>query len=746
MSGVIDRVLGSGGLVARVLGAGYEARPEQIKMAEAVAQTLDARAHLVVEAGTGIGKSFAYLVPAIERCLRGEVVVVATNTIALQEQLLGKDVPLLAGTLECALGGAVGSGAEPCATEQEQDSGSESRSTQSSGSESRGTQSRGTGEGWSGELRAVLAKGRGNYLSIRRLKLTSERQERLLPDAAARRSLHVIEDWAYDTDDGSISTLPTLERPGVWDKVQSDSGNCMGRRCPTHDKCFYQNARRGLEKANLVITNHALFFADLAMRSRSEGEIGVLPRYDHVILDEAHMVEDVAADHFGLSLTEGRVAHLLTTLYHARTGKGYLANLELAAGDIEPIERAVQGIHRAEAASRAFFESWIALERSGQARGGRVREAGAVDNLLTPAMNNLAMQLKRLRECLPEGGRGEADRFELNAFRIRASEIADAAEALVEQTLPGCCYWVEVGGEHGRDARSTRNRKVTIACSPIEVGPLLKEHLFSEKHSVVMTSATLATRTVDPGEPPERAETAFAHFLGRVGCEGAQTLQLGSPFDHAGQVEFFADRSMPEPRAGRPTGSASVAGSYDHELVTRVLEHVEATAGGAFVLFTSYNLLDRAAALLEEPLASLGYPMFVQGRGPGAGSRTALLEAFREAGNGVLLGAASFWQGVDVRGEALRNVIITRLPFDPPDRPLTEARLERIAERGGNPFVEDSIPRAVIRFKQGIGRLVRSHTDRGRIVVLDPRIVTKPYGRAFVRALPTGVEVRKIME
>lgn len=715
---LIERVLGSAGLVAGVLGAGYEARPEQTRMARAVEKTLAARAHLVVEAGTGVGKSFAYLAPAIARCLRGEVVVVATNTIALQEQLLGKDVPLLAGTLGGAAPDEGGEGDEP-------------------GSERRGTQSLGAHRDWSGELRAVLAKGRGNYLSIRRLKLASERQDRLLAEAAARRSLHVIEDWAYDTADGTLSTLPALERPGIWDKVQSDSGNCMGRKCPTHDKCFYQKARRELERANLIVTNHALFFADLAMRARSGGDIGVLPRYDHVVLDEAHMIEDVAADHFGLSLTEGRVSHLLATLYHARTGKGYLSHLELATGDLEPIERAVRCVHRAESASRAFFESWIELERSGKARGGRVREPGAVENPLTPAMNELAMQLRRLQGCLSEGGRGEADRFELNAYRQRASEVADSAEALVSQTMPGCCYWVEIGGgDHGGEARARRSRRVTVACSPIEVGALLKEHLFSTKFSVVMTSATLATRTIGADEPAERAETAFAHFLARAGCEGSETMQLGSPFDHAAQVEFFADRTMPEPGFGR--GSEA----YDRALVTRVLEHVEATGGGAFVLFTSYGLLDRAAALLEAPLGALGYPMFVQGRGPGAGSRTALLEAFRETGNGVLLGAASFWQGVDVRGEALRNVIITRLPFDPPDRPLTEARLERIEQRGGNPFVEDSIPRAVIKFKQGIGRLVRSHTDRGRIVVLDPRIVTKPYGRAFVRALPAGVAVR----
>lgn len=741
---LIERVLGDGGLVAGVLGDGYEARAEQLRMAEGVAQTLEARTHLVVEAGTGVGKSFAYLVPAIRRALAGEVVVVATNTIALQEQLMGKDVPLLAGTLgerhERHGGG-----------EREDDRRDACPTRERRGGEDDGLGARPT-RGWEGELRAVLAKGRGNYLSIRRLKLASQRQERLLPDAASKRSLHVIEDWAIDTADGSLSSLPTLERPGVWDKVQSDSGNCMGRRCPHHDACFYQNARRTLERANLIVTNHALFFADLAMRARSGGDVGVLPKYAHVILDEAHTVEDVASDHFGISLTEGRVTHLLSTLYHARTGKGYLSNLELAAGDIEPIERAVQLVHRAEAASRAFFESLIEAER--RIRGGRIREAGVVENLLTPAMNDLASQLRRVREMLPEGGQGEADRFELNAFRIRASEVADAAEQLVEQKVEGCCYWVESGGggsrgSDGQDARPTRGgrrRRVTLACSPIEVAPLLKEHLFDQPFSVVMTSATLATRTVDDAEPAERAETAFAHFLQRTGCEGAETMQLGSPFDHAAQVEFFADRSMPQPRVGRPSSSADpgVVGGYEHELVTRVLEHIEATEGGAFVLFTSYSLLDRAAALLFDPLEALGYPMFVQGRGPGAGSRTALLEAFRAAGNGVLLGAASFWQGVDVRGEALRNVIITRLPFDPPGRPLTEARLERIQERGGNPFVEDSVPRAVIRFKQGIGRLVRSHADRGRIVVLDPRIVTKFYGKSFLRALPGGVEVTEL--
>ena len=728
----VQRVLGDGGVIASLLGEGYEARPEQLRMAGAVSRTLAAKSHLVVEAGTGVGKSFAYLVPAISRALAfGETVVVATNTIALQEQLMRKDVPLLRDSLGDGSGGSDGLEARP----------------------TRNGEREGAAEGeslWTGELRAVLAKGRGNYVSVRRLKLASERQERLLPDAASRRSLHVIEDWVYDTPDGSLATLPALERAGIWDKVQSDSGNCMGRKCPFNDRCFYQNSRRELERANLIVTNHALFFADLAMRSRSDGTIGVLPKYDHVILDEAHMVEDVASDHFGISLSEGRVNHLLATLYHRKTGKGYLSNLELVTGDLEPIERCVRMINEAEAASRAFFESLVELERSGRARGGRIREKDAVENGLSRAMNGLVTQLRRLRDLTHDGGRGEADRFELNAYIQRAGEVADAAEALVSQSLEGCCYWVEVGGRGGggdgqdaRPARGQRNRRVTVACSPIEVAPLLKEHLFGAEFSVVLTSATLATRTVDAEEPTERAETAFAHFLERVGAAGAETMQLGSPFDYATQVELFIDKTMPEPSRGGGRGNAaSGAGSFEHELVARILEHVEATEGGAFVLFTAFSLLERTAAMLHDPLDGLGYPMFVQGRGPGAGSRTELLESFRESGNGVLLGAASFWQGVDVRGDALRNVIITRLPFDPPDRPLTEARLERIQERGGNPFVEDSIPRAVIKFKQGVGRLIRTHSDSGRIVVLDPRVLTKPYGRAFVRALPSGIETR----
>lgn len=687
----VRQILAADGPIARALGDAYEPRPEQIEMAAAVAQALEQRSHLLVEAGTGVGKSFAYLVPAALRCVeRGETVVIATNTISLQEQLVTKDVPLI----QHALG----------LDEPDPDS--------------------------PPALRPVLVKGRGNYLSIRRLKLASQRQDKLFGEAAARRSLHVIEDWAYDTPDGTLSTLPPIERMGVWDRVQSDSGNCMGRKCPHHAECFYQNARRAMDGANLLICNHALFFSDLALRAR---EVGFLPRYHHVILDEAHNVEDVAAEHFGISLTEGRVNHLLTTLHHQKTNRGYLSQLQLATGDIEPVERAIRLVRAAQGACRDFFESLARLHDSPEISNGRIRHEGAVPNPLTPAMNDLGVRLRSLKDQ----AQNDADRFELNAYAERASDIADAAEALVEQTAPGFCYWVEITGrdDHTRRARGER---VRLACSPVEVAPLLRARLFDAEHSVVLTSATLATRTAPKDEPSERAETAFAHAMSRLGCEGARTLQLGSPFDHAAQVEVFVDRSMPNPVWSPGGGRSRGEDAYTRELVARILDHVSATEGGAFVLFTSFSQLYKAADALAGPLESLGYPMLVQGR---AGSRSQILEEFRNATNAVLLGAASFWQGVDVRGQTLRNVIITRLPFDPPGRPLTEARLERIQERGGDPFREDSLPRAVIRFKQGFGRLIRSHADRGRVVVLDPRVMTKSYGKLFLAALPAGVRL-----
>lgn len=664
------------GAVARRLGSAYEPRPQQITMVEAVDRAMRERSSLLVEAGTGVGKSFAYLLPAISRIIEAkEKVVVATNTIALQEQLIDKDIPLLRSALPV-------------------------------------------------EFSAVLVKGRGNYLSIRRLMLASRKQERLFADPAERRSLHDIEDWAYSTRDGTLATLPQLERASVWEKAQSDAGNCMGRSCPTYSKCFYQAARRRMLGGDLLICNHALFFADLALRRHGAS---ILPEHDHVVIDEAHAAEDVACEHFGVSLASGRARRLLTTLVAKAGKRGFLPDLRVKADAVAALDQAIHAVFAAGDRFDALMSAAqrLAAERVGAARARsvdgvvavRVREAdefldvaGVESAHAVQAFRDLALRLRRLRESTIS----EEDGFELSAFAQRAGAIADDIETLAHHALPGCVHWIEADlSARGRFGRTA------LRATPVDVAPILREALFSADRSVTLTSATLAG-----------AGGSFEHIARRLGApleDGrARTLLLDSPFDHAAQVKLLVDAAMPDPRTA----------GFTDALAQRVLSHSLATSGGAFALFTSDATMRAVADRVRDAMLDAGLTLLVQGAD---GPRSLMLERFRSVRGAVLFGLATFWQGVDVRGDALRNVIITRLPFDPPDRPIVEARNERIAEQGGDPFFDETLPRAVLRFKQGFGRLIRSSADAGRVVVLDPRLVTKGYGRAFFKALPAGV-------
>ncbi|MBR1982046.1 MAG: ATP-dependent DNA helicase [Akkermansia sp.] len=635
---------------------GFEFRPEQQQMAVAVAETLESETSLLAEAGTGVGKSLAYLIPAIRYALdHGRKAVISTHTINLQEQLFHKDIPTVGRALNC-------------------------------------------------HFDAALLKGRANYLCRTRLRRALEQADDLFNQAETRQ-LHDLLAWSRDCGEGSLAELPHELNisPKVWAQVCSENHVCTPRNCG-YD-CPYQAARRRVQEAQVVVLNHTLFFgllslADEMMSVEPEGPPGFIFPNDFVILDEAHTIENVAANQLGLSLSEAEMKYELLRLYNPATHKGSLRH------NASPT--VLQLIEEAQAAVGEFFTAARA-DCQLEAHHGtvRLRQPEWTENLLSPVLRQLFAEIKDMA-AMEENELTKAELLD-TAARILAYDEA-ATEMVKLSKADTTVYWVE---SHGINGQFT-----TMRGALINVAPVLREKLFEAGRSCICTSATLST-----------GERGMGYFAGRVGAESARPLQIGSPFDFEKQMRIMVARSMP------PPPPASEDDEYQPAMADWIMRSLDESQGRAFVLFTSYSLMRAMAARLRPFCQERGWPLLVQGDEL---NRSQMVHSFRENIGSVLFGTDSFWTGVDVPGEALSNVIVTKIPFESPGNPLVEARIEDITARGGNAFRDYSLPEAVLKFRQGIGRLIRSKTDTGIVTILDSRVTNKFYGARFMYALPAA--------
>lgn len=695
-----DRVgddLGPNGLVAARMRR-YEDRPSQRAMASEIARLYNEGGVGLLEAGTGVGKSMGYLVPALRwAAANGERTVVSTNTINLQEQLVGKDLPFLAGAL----------------TDQ--------------------------------KVRFALLKGWRNYLCLNRLALARSGGTALLEDGMAAE-LATIEAWAERTSDGSVADLPTPPRPEVWDEVAAEPDLCLRMKCPHFDRCFLFKARREAAQADVIVVNHHLLLSDVAVRRSQQNweDAAVLPAYKRLVVDEGHHLEDAAAAHLGTSVTQRTLQRLFSRL--DRKGKGLLGALVaklaeksdlLSTASLDLVQaRLVPSAHASRDKAALLFDLLhVWLERQGQPVV-RLTDTFAADPIwqagLGLALDDLLAEVELLHDGLRQvRERLETDERRLDALapllaelRAVARRLQAAGDGLGRALKPAAnadpsVRWIEARG---------KERNVVVTSVPLDLAPILREDLFKRVKTAVVTSATLATR---PGAGPTPG--AFSFLVNRLGLTPPEfapaTAVLPSPFDYPRQALLAIPTDVPPP-------NVDASGHFLH-VARHAVDVASAADGGIFVLFTSHKDVRDMAGELRARGADRRWPLLVHGED----TRDALLRRFRESGRAVLVGTASFWEGVDVPGDALRGLVIAKLPFRVPSEPVTAAQCEAIEARGGDGFREYMLPHASLRLKQGFGRLVRTATDRGVVVLSDPRVVTKGYGRELLDALPPARRV-----
>lgn len=689
--GDVAALLGPDGPIARKLGR-YEDRPSQREMARLIAQLFSFGGVGLIEAGTGVGKSLGYLVPALRWAAEsGERTVVSTNTITLQEQLTGKDLPFLETVLKDQ------------------------------------------------KVRFALLKGWRNYLCLQRLE-QARLQGPVLFDDGASEDLAMLEEWAEKTTDGSLADLPAPPKSEVWDEVAAEGDLCTRLKCPHFEPCFVFKARRAAAQADVIVVNHHLLMADLAVRRASQrwDEAAVLPAYKRLIIDEGHHLEDAAADHLGQTVSRRGLDRLFSRL--ERRGKGLLPALEralsrssdlLSVASLDLVRaRLVPSLVAARSKSAVLCDmlgTWLGDQRETQVR---LTDAFDEDPIWRAGLGAALDDLLKEVELLGDGLRMVRDRLEsdekradelaplLNEVRGVARRLQTAGDALRGALKPDRegaprVRWLEVRGSE---------RNVGATAVPLDLAPILREDLFRRVETAIITSATLA---VGDG---------FTFITKRLGLDDEEleplTASLASPFDYPKQSMLAIPSDFPAPNTD---GAAHFRRTMD-----AAMDLIAYAGGGVFLLFTSHKDVKEAARVLREKGVAGAHPLLVHSEAP----RDDLLRRFREHGDAVLVGTASFWEGVDVPGRALRGLLLGKIPFRVPTEPITAAQCEAIEADGRDAFAEYMIPHAALRLKQGFGRLIRTADDRGAVVICDPRVVTKAYGRRLIEGLPPAARIQ----